>query len=312
MNQKVLVSIIMNCYNGESYLREAIDSVLNQTYVNWELIFWDNQSTDASAGIIKSYEEPRIRYFYAPEHTRLFEARNYAVEKSEGEILAFLDVDDWWDAKKLELQITKFEDKTVGLVCGNYEVFYEDLKRGLPGWKGEKPSGFIANELLMDYHVSMLTILIRRSTYNEVGGFDSRFSIIGDFDLAMRIAESRQIQTVNQMIAHYRIHGANETILKRKLHLEELKIWTCEARSRLPESNLPSLKNLEKNILYLEGQNAADAGDFLILFQKLQQLFPSRWFYKLIIQNIIPTPLLLSVRQFLDKSFGPTRQNSNQ
>ena len=61
----------MNCYNGEKYLREAIDSVLAQTYENWELIFWDNQSADDSASVINSYNDDRIRYFYAKNHTNL-------------------------------------------------------------------------------------------------------------------------------------------------------------------------------------------------------------------------------------------------
>jgi len=92
----------MNAFNGEKYLREALDSVLKQSYANWELIFWDNQSTDKSSEIFLSYDDDRLKYFYAPSHTPLYEARNYAVEKSEGEFLAFLDVDDWWLPTKLE------------------------------------------------------------------------------------------------------------------------------------------------------------------------------------------------------------------
>ena len=79
-----LVSVIMNCYDGEKYLTEAIDSVLAQTYQNWEIVFWDNQSTDRSAEIIKSYTDPRVKYFYAPKHTWLYEERNYAIEKASG------------------------------------------------------------------------------------------------------------------------------------------------------------------------------------------------------------------------------------
>ena len=87
-----LVSILMNCFNGEKYLKQAIDSVLAQTYRNWEIIFWDNQSTDGSAEIFTSYRDSRLKYFYAPEHTRLYEARNCALEKAEGELIAFLDL----------------------------------------------------------------------------------------------------------------------------------------------------------------------------------------------------------------------------
>ena len=110
MSDTPLVSIIMNCYNGETYIREELDSVLAQTYQNWEVIFWDNQSTDQSANIFKIYDDERLKYFYAPKHTLLYEARNYAIEKAAGEFFAFLDVDDWWIPEKLELQIPLFAD----------------------------------------------------------------------------------------------------------------------------------------------------------------------------------------------------------
>ena len=71
-----LVSIIMNCFNGEKYLKNAIDSVILQTYKNWELIFWDNRSVDKSAEIFKSYKDKRFKYYYASQHTPLYDARN--------------------------------------------------------------------------------------------------------------------------------------------------------------------------------------------------------------------------------------------
>ena len=92
---KPFVSIIMNCYNGEEFLNTAVDSVLAQSYQNWELIFWDNQSSDNSAKVFSAHCDTRLKYFLAPDHTLLYEARNYAVQKSKGEYLAFLDVDDW-------------------------------------------------------------------------------------------------------------------------------------------------------------------------------------------------------------------------
>jgi glycosyltransferase involved in cell wall biosynthesis len=292
MTEKPLVSVIMNCFNGEKYLREAIDSVLAQTYQNWELIFWDNQSTDGSAEIVRRYNDPRIYYFYAPQHTLLYEARNYTIERSKGEFLAFLDVDDWWEPNKLSLQVPYFEDKTVGLVCGNYEVFYEESNWSRPQWTGQKPSGFIINELLADYHIGLLTILLRRSAYERLGGFDSRYHIIGDFDISLRVAESWEIKTLNQPVAHFRMHGANESIKRRKLHLEELRKWSEEAKIRLPESVLPSIKSLEKLILYLEGKNAVEAGNFLITLQRLKSLFPSNLCLKLFLITMLPHPII--------------------
>ena len=92
-----LVSIIINCFNGEKYLREALTSILNQSYKNWEVIFWDNQSSDNSKKIFNSFQNERFKYFYADKHTTLYKARNLAINKTNGELLAFIDTDDIWE-----------------------------------------------------------------------------------------------------------------------------------------------------------------------------------------------------------------------
>ena len=85
---KPLVSILMNCYNGEKYLKETLNSVIEQTYKNWELIFWDNQSTDKSAKIYKEYKDKRFKYYYSDKHTGLGEARSRAFKYLTGEFIA--------------------------------------------------------------------------------------------------------------------------------------------------------------------------------------------------------------------------------
>ena len=82
--KKPLVSIIMNCFNGELFLRDAIESLINQTYDNWELIFWDNKSNDKSIKIIKSFKEKRIKCFSSKKYHRLYKARNFAIKKTRG------------------------------------------------------------------------------------------------------------------------------------------------------------------------------------------------------------------------------------
>ena len=109
--QKGLVSIILNCYNGEKYLRYALDTVIEQNYNNWELIFWDNQSTDNSKKIFDSYKSEKFRYFYSKHHTTLYEARNQALKECKGEFIAFIDSDDTWEIDKLEKQIKLFKKK---------------------------------------------------------------------------------------------------------------------------------------------------------------------------------------------------------
>jgi len=124
IGRQPLVSVIMNCYNSAQYLHEAIESVLAQTYSHWEIIFWDNQSTDESVSIFKSYSDKRLHYFLAPEHTKLGKARNLAVKQARGEWIGFLDCDDVWLPEKLEKQITIIleEDTELGLVYGQMLV----------------------------------------------------------------------------------------------------------------------------------------------------------------------------------------------
>ena len=105
LGKEPLVSVVMNCYNSAKYLRQSIDSVLAQTYKNWEIIFWDNQSTDESAKVFLSYADERFHYYLAPEFTKLGLARNLAVAQAKGDWLGFLDCDDIWLPMKLEQQV---------------------------------------------------------------------------------------------------------------------------------------------------------------------------------------------------------------
>ena len=108
---KPLVSVIMNCFNGEKFLNVSIKSVLAQTYKNIELIFWDNLSTDNSAKIINSFKDKRIKYFKASKFTSLYEARNLAIKKAKGEFITFLDTDDWWHKNKIKKQFNLYKKK---------------------------------------------------------------------------------------------------------------------------------------------------------------------------------------------------------
>ena len=143
-----LVSIIMNCFNGELFLKDSIKSVLDQTYKNWELIFWDNKSTDKSAEIFKSFKDKRLKYFYADEHTSLYKARNLAIDKSKGDFISFLDTDDLLNQNKLELQMPYFKDEKVGVVFGNLWIIKKDISKKKIYEKNILPSGNIFNKIV--------------------------------------------------------------------------------------------------------------------------------------------------------------------
>jgi len=223
-NNQPLVSIIMNCYNGETFLHESIKSVLSQTYKNWELIFWDNRSEDKSAEIFKGYNDKRFKYYYAPQHTLLSEARNEAVKRSSGEFIAFLDTDDFWEKDKLELQLPLFKDSKVGVVYGNLFIVNEKLNIKKIFLKRKKPRGFILDDLLKNYCTQLVTLVIRKSFLdNYQPAFN--FHIMGDFDLMIRMSVKYKFDCVEKPIASYRVHEKNESLLNKNMQIQEIKAW---------------------------------------------------------------------------------------
>ena len=213
MKKEPLVSIIMNCFNGEKYLKYSIESILSQTYQNWELIFWDNKSTDNSAKILKSFKDKRIKYFYSKNKTVLYKARNLAIKKTKGEFIAFLDVDDMWSNNKLSTQIPKFKDKKIGIVYSNFYKYYNNTKKEL-GYKKLLPSGKITSSIIKNYHVAFLTIVIRKK-FIKKKPFDFKYDLISDYDYILNFSLTHNFKSVNKPLAFYRIH--NDQLQKDKM-----------------------------------------------------------------------------------------------
>jgi glycosyltransferase involved in cell wall biosynthesis len=250
----------MNCFNGETYLEESIKSVLNQTYKNWELIFWDNQSTDSSAEIFKSYNDKRFKYFYAKEHTSLYKGRNLAIEKAHGDFIAFLDTDDLWDKEKLNLQIPYFNNSKVGVVFGNFWLIKENEKKKKLYINKKLPRGNIYNKIINYYSVGILTTVIRKKIYLELKKkFDERFSIVGDFDLFLRLSKICLFESIQRPLASYRLHGKNLSTQNREKGIEEIEIWLQENQSHL---NQTQTQNLQKSIDFRKFLNCKINGKY--------------------------------------------------
>lgn len=204
------VSVIVNCRNGERYLRQALDSIFAQSDDDWEIIFWDNLSTDDSADIARAYGE-RVRYFRGGPFN-LYTARNRAIERARGRYVGFLDTDDLWLPRKLELQRFRFErDQDVGLVYSNAE-FFEDMGGRRLQWRRYRrpqPEGTVFRHLLAHSSLVFPTVMIRRSVFDACGGFDETMEAAGDTELFMRICWRSKAAYVHTVTALYRKHATN-------------------------------------------------------------------------------------------------------
>jgi len=211
------VSILMNCYNGEKYLQETVDSVIAQTYEDWELIFWDNQSIDKTAEIIHGYNDDRIKYFYASKFTLLGEARNLGIEKCSSEWIACLDSDDLWDKEKLEhsfLTLEKYEDKeNVSLIYSLSNMI--DEESNIFSKTEKAPSGDIHEQLLIEGNfIVFSSIIIRKDISEYYGNIDASLQFCTDYDLLLKITKKYKAVGVKACLTGYRIHDNNITSTK--------------------------------------------------------------------------------------------------
>ena len=211
--EQPLVSVIMNCLNCQKYLREAIDSVYRQTYPHWEIIFWDNASTDDSGEIAQSYDS-RLRYFRGDRTVPLGEARNLAMGQAKGQIIGFLDCDDFWVETKLELQVPLFRNAEVGLVYSNYYLKNMNTGRRTVHFKRKHPpQGRVFGKFLYAYPLNMQTVLVRAN--EEI--FDTSLEVSEEFDYFLRILMQTEARYVPEPLAVYRFH--DEMASQRLNHL---------------------------------------------------------------------------------------------
>ena len=140
-------AVICNCYNGYPYIRAAIESVLSQTYKNFEFLLIDNCSTDTTKNIFESYKDKRLKYYKTKSHINLGDARNYALQFVNADYIAFIDADDIWTEDKLIKQINFMLSQDIKFSYSQAKIFYEDGRENLYSKK-------INNQLLN--HISYL------------------------------------------------------------------------------------------------------------------------------------------------------------
>ena len=298
MNNNPLVSIIVNCFNSEKYLHQTLQSIIDQTYQNWEVILWDNNSTDNSKNIVLSFKEKRFKYFFSKERTTLYKARNQAIKVSKGEIIAFLDTDDWWKKDKIEKQIVFFRDEKIGLVYSNCFLYYENNKQTKLFKKKKLNSGYITKSLLESYDVGILTILVRRSAYDDVSGFSNNYNIIGDFDFVIRLSCEWKFASIQAPLAYYRIHSHNFSSLKSSLEIDELQSWITDKNISEKDKLKPYLYFVENRILYLKIIECIKERKLLKAIENIFSYPGGLMKIKLLSLIILPNKILNKIKKF--------------
>jgi len=216
MDGSPTVSVVMNCYNCERFLAEAIESVYSQTYGNWEIIFWDNCSTDNSSTIAGGRDK-RLKYYKSSETTNLGEARKMALSKVTGKYIAFLDCDDVYLPDKLEKQVLLMEREEYCMSYGGAIIINENGKT-IRFDHVKYKSGYIISDLLKRYEINMQSVMIRSSVLDSGDiDFKSELKYCPDHNLFMEIASKYPIGVINEYLVKYRV--LSNSLSKKTVHL---------------------------------------------------------------------------------------------
>jgi len=201
------VSVIIPAYNQANFIDKAIESVLRQTYQDFEIIIINDGSKDNTEEIVKNYSDFRIRYICHANNMGVSKARNTGIRASRGDYIALLDSDDEFLPERLGRQVQLLQNKSseVGVVCSwSYNIDEKGnyiSKRYLP-----KKDGYIYEDLLSTNPISVPTVLIRKECFEKVGLFDNLLDGQEDWDMWIRIAKYYKFSLIKTLLAKRRIH----------------------------------------------------------------------------------------------------------
>lgn len=234
------VTVLMSVLNGEEFLAEAIDSVLAQTFADFEFLIIDNASTDATPKIIAGYEDPRIVCLRNAETLTLTQALNKGLAAARGEYIARLDADDIADPARLGAQAAFLDaHPDVALVASGWiDFFGDDTARQVPGPVPPSDHAALLAALAERNVLAHSSLMFRRDAVREVGGYPERFAYAMEYALYFKLAERHRLACLPQALVWMRNHEgqiSNRVTLRTDHLLEEFEIAATVAASTLDD-----------------------------------------------------------------------------
>lgn len=200
-----LVTVITPTYNREEFLEKAIQSVLAQTYSNFEMIIVDDGSTDNTKFLVDKYKSDQRIHYYYQENQRQSVARNLALQHAKGDLICFLDSDNYWPEYRLEKSVKAINDNPdVHIVYGDCITIDKDGME-ISRTNMRRHSGRITARLLRDNFVSMNTTTVRKHCFDEMGGMSGKRRVADDYDLWLRFSSNYKFLYLPEYLAYYRV-----------------------------------------------------------------------------------------------------------
>lgn len=222
-----LISVIMPVYNCENYLNEAIDSILNQTFKDFEFLIFNDGSTDHSAEIIESYEDKRIRFFNYTDNKGLSTRLNQGIIEAKGKYIARMDSDDVSLNNRFTKQFEFLEANTDISLCGTFIELFGNPNKNF-NWVKETDPDFIKINLLFDCAICHPSVMFKRHEFNKLKFlYNSEMEPCEDYDMWIRMSKKAKLANIDSILLKYRLNNDQvsnkNNELQRKYKLEIIK-----------------------------------------------------------------------------------------
>ena len=279
----------MPVFNGAKYIKEAIQSVLNQTFSDFELIIVNDGSTDESAEIVRSFSDKRIRFFENDTNKGIVFTRNFAVENSLGKYIAIFDCDDIMLPEKLQKQVDFLEQNSdFAMVGSSIEMIDKDsnfIKKHIY----KLPPKLLKTQLFFDNYFAQSSMLIRKKVF-ETFNYNAKFVMVSDYLLWSQIAQNNKVANLKDVLIKYRVHSQSITLKQlenQQIYVKQIFEFQLSLLQIYPTEN-----ELENHFLLLKNQKNIDLKNknqteniknwttFLKNQNKKLQIFDNKFFNK--------------------------------
>ncbi|MDA8618464.1 glycosyltransferase [Candidatus Pelagibacter bacterium] len=193
-----LVSILLNCYNAEKFISKAVESVLSQTYVNWELIIWDDGSTDKTLEVVKRYKSEKIFIYEQKVNLGLGKSRIAAVKKLKGELISILDADDFFHNDKISRQVEIFKKNKNISICSTWSKILDSNNKLYRIFASQMSNDQLKNRLNFINTIPHPSIMYRRKDAEEVGWYSDKLEYAQDYDLTLKLLNKGDIHIIKE------------------------------------------------------------------------------------------------------------------
>jgi glycosyltransferase involved in cell wall biosynthesis len=202
VDKQPLVSILLNCFNASKFISKAIVSVLQQTYHNWELVIWDDGSTDKTLQIVKKFLDKRIKIFSQSVNVGLGKSRIAASQKLDGKFISILDADDYYDSEKLAKQVEVFLNFPNVAICSTWTKFYNEKRKLIRLFNNYDKIDNFRQKLKFINLLPHSSIMYRKNSAKKVGWYSNNLEYSQDYDLTLKLINNYELYIVNKYLTH--------------------------------------------------------------------------------------------------------------